>query len=112
MSHEPDEVTVTTSRGLTYRFDLIADAVGEDVHPPEPAHQPAGADQAAHRAAAAHLEGCEAALWAEEDDGEGIESPAFAPYCGCYDCQVREVLLAAWPHLRQLALELGPEAAR
>lgn len=35
--------------------------------------------------------------------------PAIAPYCGCQTCVVREVLAAAWPIMRQAALEGAPE---
>lgn len=112
--------TVTTSRGLTYRLDteLLHDAVGEDEHEPARVEEdvdqgrgvPPRHDEDAHRAAVAHLEACEEARWAEEEGEVFVPvSPAFGPYCGCTDCQVREVLLAAWPHLRELALELGPE---
>jgi len=54
-------------------------------------------------AAMAHLERCDDTLIAEEENGE-IESASSAPYCGCTTCQVREALVAAWPHLRDAAL--------
>lgn len=51
----------------------------------------------AQQAAEAHLEAC----WAYEH-GETDEAPDFAgPFCGCETCQVREVLHAAWPILKQ-----------
>ena len=41
-----------------------------------------------------------------EDDGWVPEWDALAgPFCGCDTCVVREVLDAAWPHMRALALE-------
>lgn len=46
----------------------------------------------AHRAAMAHLDACFEAEFEEEGD-----TPASAPFCGCSDCVVREVLYAAWP---------------
>jgi len=54
-------------------------------------------EMAAQQAAEQHLEAC----WAFEH-GEVDDAPDFsAPFCGCETCQVREVLHAAWPHLRQ-----------
>jgi hypothetical protein len=57
----------------------------------------------AQRAAETHLEECYAFL----NDEDGCEEPdeLLAPFCGCFTCQVRETLVAAWPHLRALALE-------
>jgi hypothetical protein len=64
----------------------------------------------AQQAAEAHLERCFDAMDAEEqDDGRDVESPAIAPFCGCARCQVRETLHAAWPVLREAALEGYPE---
>jgi len=41
-----------------------------------------------------------------EDDGWVPEWDSLAgPFCGCDTCVVREVLDAAWPHMRALALE-------
>lgn len=57
----------------------------------------------AQAAAEAHLCACHEALSADED-GEDIESPASAPFCGCETCEVREVLFAAWPFLKLAAL--------
>jgi hypothetical protein len=49
----------------------------------------------------------------EENDGLADEHPAYAvlagPYCGCDTCVVREVLDAAWPFLKQIALMEGPD---
>jgi hypothetical protein len=55
----------------------------------------------AHRAAVAHIEACEEAMFADEESvGDAvIASPAVGPYCGCTDCDVRETLAAAWPIL-------------
>jgi len=35
----------------------------------------------------------------EEGDLVAATSPAVGPYCGCGDCDVREVLAVAWPIL-------------
>ena len=60
----------------------------------------------AQRAAEAHLEACEEALYAAEgEEGEDQDEPGLGPYCGCTTCVVREVLYAAWPILRQAALD-------
>ncbi|BCY10969.1 hypothetical protein [Actinoplanes sp. L3-i22] len=53
----------------------------------------------AHRAAIAHLEACGEAMYTEEETGVEVESPAVGPYCGCSDCDIREVLAVAWPIL-------------
>ena len=51
---------------------------------------------AAQKAAEEHLEAC----WAAEN-GVGPEpEDTLAPFCGCLTCEVREVLHAAYPHLR------------
>jgi hypothetical protein len=66
----------------------------------------------AHEAAEAHLGACYAALHAEDDvldeDGPLPESPASAPFCACETCEVREILFAAWPILREAALAGTP----
>lgn len=54
----------------------------------------------AHLAAVARIEALHAA---EFEDGPEVEE-AFAPYCGCLDCMVREALDAAWPFMAQLAI--------
>jgi hypothetical protein len=54
------------------------------------------------RKAEQHLEACWEAEW---DDAE--ESPAFAPFCGCTTCIVREVLMSVW---EDMASEAGREA--
>lgn len=48
----------------------------------------------AHDAAVAHLDLCFESL-----DDESVEIETMAPFCGCSDCIVREVLYAAWPIL-------------
>jgi len=58
----------------------------------------------AHAAAVTHLHACYAALDARDsgvtrDDVDAVDDPASAPFCGCEDCMVREVLHAAWPIL-------------
>lgn len=64
------------------------------------------ADDRAQQAAEAHLEAC----WAYEH-GETDEAPDFAaPFCGCTTCMVREVLHAAWPHLKEALLLEGVES--
>lgn len=80
--------------------------------PPDPDHD-YGAD--AHAAAAAHLEACYTALYAEDEafgTGHAPEhlpvSPAIAPFDACDTCQIREILHAAWPWLRLAALAGAP----
>jgi len=60
----------------------------------------------AHQAAVQRWEQLHDALYAEEC-GEEPEWPEdmTAPYDGCEDCIVREILTAAWPFLRLAALE-------
>lgn len=59
----------------------------------------------AHQAADAHLAACYAAYYAEpEGEGPLPESPASAPFCACETCEIREILHAAWPILREAAL--------
>lgn len=94
-----------SSRGITYRFEGVADAVGEQAdewqEAPAVPVQPARHDLDAHAAAVARLREC------EYDLGERLEgSGEVGAYCGCEDCQVREVLEAAWPHLRALAIQM------
>lgn len=52
----------------------------------------------AHHAAEMRLQDCWAALL---DNDQLAEARLSAPYCGCDTCVVREVLDAAYPHLRQ-----------
>lgn len=55
-----------------------------------------------HRAAVGHVEACDDAFMMGDD------GPEYAPYDGCIDCQVREILHAAWPMLgRLIASELA-----
>lgn len=66
----------------------------------------------AHEVAAAHIETCWMALNDEiDDDDEPIRSPASEPFCGCQDCETREILHAAWPLLRRAALAGYPEGS-
>lgn len=63
----------------------------------------------AQRAAEDRLEACNDMLWAEEDgEPDWRDHPEWdaisAPYCGCDTCVVREVIDAAWPYLKQLAV--------
>lgn len=54
----------------------------------------------AHAAAVAHLEACMDSLDSEDEDGEPtVEVATMAPFCGCTDCVVREVLFVAYPIL-------------
>jgi hypothetical protein len=73
---------------------------------------------AAHKAAVAHLAACFEHLdhQSEVDAGyadadAAVTDPASAPFCGCEDCMVREVLHAAWPHLLAEAKQAGPAPA-
>jgi len=62
----------------------------------------------AQAAAEAHLLACREAMEQWEEAGEvteAVESPASAPFCGCQTCEIREVLWAAWPILRQGVLD-------
>lgn len=52
-----------------------------------------------HYKAKEHLFKCVEAMYAEEEGIEDVESPACAPFCGCDDCVVREVLMVAWNDL-------------
>lgn len=65
----------------------------------------------AQAAAEKHLEACWEALYAERDAeaddvdiNELPESPAIGAFCGCETCEIREVLHAAWPFLKEAAL--------
>lgn len=65
-----------------------------------PRSMPADVGERAHRVAIEHLRACEEALGEEcvSDDLDPLPpSPASAPFCGCDDCVVREILDAAWP---------------
>lgn len=55
---------------------------------------------AAQRAAEDHLTAC--VMWVHEDDDEVPEPDTLEPFCGCTTCEVREVLYAAYPHLRAM----------
>lgn len=55
----------------------------------------------AQHAAETHLNECWEALDAENEGAVGVQWPDMAgPFCGCQTCEVREVLHAAWPILR------------
>lgn len=60
----------------------------------------------AHQAAVEHLMKCYEAWEVQGPDEEGHRpvSPASEPFDGCTDCEVREILYAAWPFLRLAAL--------
>lgn len=59
----------------------------------------------AHRAAEARLDAIfEYEYESEPDASELGPHPAVGLWCGCQTCLVREVLDAAWPHLRVAAL--------
>jgi hypothetical protein len=52
------------------------------------------------RKAEAHLDECFEALYEGDDTGTfENDSPAFAPFCGCTTCIVREVLMSVWDDL-------------
>lgn len=53
---------------------------------------------AAHRAAEEHLTACVESM----HDDDVPEPDTAGPYCGCTTCDVREVLHAAYPHLRAM----------
>lgn len=55
-------------------------------------------EMAAQRAAEERME------WAIQSLDEDVDIQLAGPYCGCTTCDVREILAAAWPHLRDLAL--------
>lgn len=69
----------------------------------------------AQRAAEAHLEQCERALYVEDfknpDDSQWPAAMG-GPFCGCTTCMVREVLFAAWPILQEAAVEEYEELRR
>lgn len=48
-------------------------------------------------------------LFNEDDDTHPGYAFLAGPYCGCDTCTVREVLDAAWPFLKELALMEGPD---
>lgn len=67
-------------------------------------------DQLADKAGQAALMRLERAYheMMDEDPYDGPGSPTCAPFCGCFTCMVREVLDAAYPHLKEATrLELG-----
>lgn len=74
-------------------------AAPPSMDPPPSTNPPTDYGLAAQRAAEERLE----AAWAALDDEEGeCEDPELAgPFCGCTTCLVREVLDAAYPHLRE-----------
>lgn len=54
--------------------------------------------QAAQNAAEEHLAAC----WQYLDNEDVPEPETAAPFCGCTTCEVREILHAAYPHLRAM----------
>lgn len=52
-----------------------------------------------HRKAVNHLLACAEAFYAEQNGDTEVKSPAVAPFCGCDDCVVREILVIAWTDL-------------
>lgn len=54
----------------------------------------------AQQAAEAHLD----AIYEYEREVGGDDSPSIGAWCGCQTCIIREVLFAAWPSLRDAAL--------
>lgn len=72
--------------------------------PPPPSDEvvPTDVGIAAHQAAVTHLEECMNALDWDPEDSDGEPEPevaTMAPFCGCTDCVVREVLFVAYPIL-------------
>lgn len=66
-------------------------------------------EQAAQRAAEMRLAAASDMLFHDEEgEPDGLDHPEWdevsAPFCGCDTCIVREIIDAAWPYLRQLAL--------
>lgn len=65
-------------------------------------------EKAAQKAAEERLNAAYERLWSEEDgDVPHEDSPEWdevGPFCGCETCIVREVLDAAWPYLKELAV--------
>lgn len=59
----------------------------------------------AQRAAEEHLLACYEAMHALDEGAQDVEDPAVGAFCGCETCEVREVLMAAWPILRVAALD-------
>lgn len=60
-----------------------------------------------HQAALAHWRAVQEAddHYAECEEAECshvVDDPSLAPYCGCEDCVVREVLAGAWPVIAPL----------
>lgn len=54
----------------------------------------------AHQVAEAHLNEVWEWYHADEDGESDLgPDPAFAPFCGCETCEVREILLAALPYI-------------
>lgn len=70
-------------------------------------------ERAAQQSAEKRLAAAADMLWSEEAEylggtyhnghGEVAEEQFAGPFCGCDTCVVREVIDAAWPHLKELA---------
>jgi hypothetical protein len=60
----------------------------------------------AQQAAEQHLDACMAAEDAMAENGQVVDTPACAPFCGCETCSIRETLYAAWPYAMGEAIEL------
>jgi hypothetical protein len=56
-------------------------------------------EQQVQRKAEKHLMAC----WEAEDEPTEHDSPAFAPFCGCQTCIVREVLMVCWDEMMEEA---------
>jgi len=59
------------------------------------------------RKAEEHLSRC----WEAEDEPTEVESPAYAPFCGCQTCIVREVLMVCWDEMFEEARRAAAEPA-
>ena len=55
----------------------------------------------AHQAVERHMAKVWEAFYAAEEGDDSIESPEFAPFCGCETCCIRETLAAAWPVIEE-----------
>lgn len=61
----------------------------------------------AQAAAEAHLDAVYE--YAFDNSDPDAEDPAYAPFCGCQTCVVREVLASAWPVIEEWAKSMDEE---
>ena len=96
----PPEKCGYTGSGVTKLLELL---LGKEEPVPDNVVQfPKSPGQQAHEAAMEHLS-LMYDLLAQENDThvEWEDTPALAPFCGCQDCVVREVLFAGIMSLRE-----------